>query len=88
MNEKNSEWEEIKPYKECCSECGKCFNGNDHQKVWLALAGHIMRSEDHYNKKWAKRYLAKHLKKGKHGIHDIKYDFSWIVPRIYKGAKP
>ena len=44
-----------------CEECGKKFH--DCRKKgrlisrWKQLAGHIMRSGDHLNKKWAKKYL-------------------------------
>jgi hypothetical protein len=44
-----------------CEECGKTFY--DRRKKgrsisrYKQLAGHIMRSEDHPNKKWAKKFL-------------------------------
>lgn len=51
-----------------CNECGKQFKGerNKYGK-WVSpykkLAGHILRSNDHENKRWAKRYIAENCKK-------------------------
>jgi hypothetical protein len=39
-----------------CYECGAKFKTN------LELAGHIARSNNHVNKRWAMNYLSQHLK--------------------------
>lgn len=68
---KVSEFYEISKTPVICSECGKSFYDKEVPdktvparmkkkrliSKWKQLAGHIMRSNDHRDKKWAKEFL-------------------------------
>lgn len=65
-----AEWVEVEPIGKIvvCDECGKRFKGRinkygKHVSRWDQLAGHILRRRDHYNKRWALKYLKEHKKK-------------------------
>lgn len=60
-----NKWEEIKPVNDNdrkeCFECGKVFYGywknTSYVSATKQLAGHILSSKDHYDKRWARHYI-------------------------------
>lgn len=82
MNEKEKYIEEVTSFP--CIECGRIF------RSWLALAGHILRSPGHDEKKWAYEYLKNHNKLKERRLEGLEtYGDYWHSPTSKrKGLEP